>query len=582
MRRTAAGVARGAGDAARRLRRGWRSTRARSALKRLLPGWTARDLLTSLSVRIVAVTFIWAAIALPLVGLTLNAIYRERIQADFDLRLNQLTTLLIASSTIAPDSPPRRPEDLGELLFNIEIANGWYWQIEPVDEQGRPVRFDRDDTRAELWPLTSPSLRSQPLVIPRFAVIAPPAGGGRTLLDDGAIDAAVPAPDTADDPADDGALDDSESADASDATALFDLDLRGGERLRVAQEITFVADGSFTGGRFYRFTVTGNRDEVEQTVQSFSDKLAASLAVLALALLVLPLALVFVGLMPLKRIQTGLAKVRGGVSSRLEVDLPIEVRPLQVELNGLLDANTAIVERARTHVGNLAHGLKTPVSVLLNAAERNDPDLAERVMEQTRIMRDQVDHHLNRARTAARVKVLGVETPVHPVVTALQRTLSKLYPQRRIHVSQGLDDNVEPDLSVGAAAAPIFLGERQDLEEMLGNLLDNACKWACHDVAIAVRPIAQDDLDARARERGDGTDQFVLVIEDDGPGLTEAQAKAALKRGQRLDESTPGTGLGLAIVADTSALYGGTLRLSRSELGGLRAQVTLPCRWAAA
>jgi len=503
----------------------------------LVPGWTARDLLTSLSVRIVAVTLIWAAVALPIVAITLNSIYRDRIQREFDVRLDQLTTLLIASSTLQEASPPQPPGDFGEVLFSLAIANGWYWQIEPA----------RPGPRAPRWPITSRSLLGEQLDTAAFVRAARAQSGGQISSGTASDAASEPSgpPDVS----------------GADQLTVFNADLPDGQRLRVSQLVVPVNDGAGSV-RPYRFTVTGNRDEVDRTVASFAGKLTLSLLVLALALLLLPMALVWFGLRPLKRIQSGLSRIRLGDRNRLEVDLPIEVRPLQVELNGLLDANTAIVERARTHVGNLAHALKTPVSVMMNAAQQGDPQLSKLVFEQTGIMRDQVDHHLNRARTAARVKVLGVETPVQPVIGGLARTLDKLFPAISV-TAERVDDGL------------IFLGERQDFEEILGNLMENACKWS--DRRVNVRAHL---LDMRDGERGATgfAARMAIDVEDDGPGLTPQEAQAALKRGQRLDETTPGTGLGLAIVADTVALYGGTLELLRSPLGGLHARMVLPAR----
>ncbi len=222
----------------------------------------------------------------------------------------------------------------------------------------------------------------------------------------------------------------------------------------------------------------------------------------------------------------------------------------------MLDANRAIVERSRTHVGNLAHAIKTPLSVIVNEASvnRGDP-FAAKVFEQTDIMREQAAHHLERARIAARVTTIGTVTEVTPVIEALARTMEKIHRDR--------DLQIDSEISAGAK----FRGERQDLEEMAGNLVDNACKWAQHRVFIEV-----------LAERAPGAIEPTLriIVDDDGPGLSPAERSQVARRGQRLDRSKPGSGLGLSIVTDLAQLYGGNLQLGAAPIGGLRAELVLP------
>jgi len=264
------------------------------------------------------------------------------------------------------------------------------------------------------------------------------------------------------------------------------------------------------------------------------------------------------GLAPLKRISAGLAAIRAGTAERLQGRFPEEIAPLARETNALIDANREIVERARTHVGNLAHALKTPLSVIVNeAAARGDDPLAAKVREQAAVMRDQVQHHLERARIAARATVVGTVTEVGPVVTALARSMEK------IHRDRGIAIDIE------STPATKFRGEKQDLEEMVGNLVDNACKWAQSRVAIEV-------LTARAETTANPT--LRVVVDDDGPGLNPSQRERIQvpRRGNRLDETKPGSGLGLSIVTDLAALYGGALTLGTAPIGGLRAELVLP------
>jgi signal transduction histidine kinase len=227
------------------------------------------------------------------------------------------------------------------------------------------------------------------------------------------------------------------------------------------------------------------------------------------------------------------------------------------ETNALIDANREIVERARTHVGNLAHAIKTPLSVIVNEAAAHGVDpFASKVLEQADVMRDQLAHHLERARIAARVTIVGTVTEVAPAMEALRRTMEKIHRDRGIAIELKADPHAK------------FRGERQDLEEMAGNLVDNACKWAASQVFIEVllEPAAEPSTGPRLR----------ILVDDDGRGLSAEERVQVSRRGQRLDESKPGSGLGLSIVTDLAALYGGSLKLGDAPIGGLRAELVLP------
>jgi signal transduction histidine kinase len=252
-----------------------------------------------------------------------------------------------------------------------------------------------------------------------------------------------------------------------------------------------------------------------------------------------------------------LAAIRRGSAERLEGAFPVEIAPLARETNALIEANREIVVRARTHVGNLAHALKTPITVMLNEASVHAGEpFAFKVREQTEIMRDQVARHLERARLAARVAVIGTVTDVRSVVTALARTMAKIHHDRNIAVDIDAPEGVP------------FRGEQQDLEEMVGNLVDNAYKWAQSRVAVEV-----------FSQRSDATDHRRMVhilVDDDGPGLSPQQREQVARRGRRLDETKPGSGLGLSIVVELASLYGGALTLGTAPIGGLRAELMLP------
>jgi signal transduction histidine kinase len=297
------------------------------------------------------------------------------------------------------------------------------------------------------------------------------------------------------------------------------------------------------------YAVAGDRAEISAEKRRFDRLLSLALGVLFLGLLGALLLQVRIALLPLRRIEAALAAIRAGVARRLEGRFPTELQPLAHELNALLDHSEALIERARTHVGNLAHGLKTPIAVLTNEAARRDGALAALVGRQMAQMRRLVDHHLARARAMATGSILGARTEVAPLLADLRRTLLKIYAARQLTIEVACP----PELA--------FRGARQDLEEMLGNLLDNACKWAAHEVQVRA---------LREAER------LRLTIEDDGPGLAADQRAKVLERGRRLDERVPGSGLGLSIVADIVQLYGGRIALERATAGGLGVTLDLP------
>lgn len=290
-------------------------------------------------------------------------------------------------------------------------------------------------------------------------------------------------------------------------------------------------------------------------IYEFARLVALTLIIVGLGLTLAIFLQVRIGLRPLARLRASLSAVRQGEAERIDEALPREIAPLAVELNALIVSNKEIVERARTHVGNLAHGLKTPLSVISNEARASGGPLAEKISEQAAIMSTQIQHHLERARMAAQRRVIGVSCESEPVLARLIRAMSKIYQDKGVRITFRQEGTIR------------FRGESQDLEEMSGNLIDNACKWATSKVQVQVAVI--DDPSTNR-------DMFLITVEDDGPGLTQEQRAEAVKRGKRLDETVPGTGLGLSIVADLAALYGGSLELDGASLGGLKARLVLP------
>lgn len=322
-----------------------------------------------------------------------------------------------------------------------------------------------------------------------------------------------------------------------------------GDEIRVLQQRIAIGDQG------YVIAVGAATAGFWADIYEFGRLVTLTLCVVGLGLILAIFLQVRVGLRPLSRLRASLSSVRQGEADRIDEDQPREIAPLAVELNALILSNREIVERARTHVGNLAHGLKTPLSVISNEARSAGGPLADKVSEQAGIMSTQIQHHLERARMAAQRRVIGVSCDTGPVLDRLVRAMTKIYRDRDL------------TLDLKQSGPLKFRGEEQDLEEMTGNLIDNACKWASGRVQVTVTP----------QEAGaGGRSMLEIVVEDDGPGLSAQEREEAVKRGRRLDETVPGTGLGLSIVADLAALYGGRLTLDRSGLGGLKASLILP------
>jgi signal transduction histidine kinase len=454
----------------------------------------------SLALRLFLTATAWTVVILLVTGVALSTLYRHAVERSFDRRLSVYLKTLVAD-VASPDQPSDKfPQSLGEPLFELPLS-GWYWQVTRTDQEKPEVRSSRS-----LWDGGLPHLET----------LGVPAGIG------GARQGYVQGPED--------------------------------QRLRLIERPIDLGDE----GRFL-VTVAGDAAEIDDEIWSFDQALIMTFAALAAVLLLTTMFQVRFGLAPLQRISASLAAIRSGAAERLEGAFPDEIAPLARETNALIEANRGIVERARTHVGNLAHALKTPLSVIFNeAAARPDDPFAAKVREQTDIMQDQVARHLERARIAAGLTVVGTVTEVKPVVVALARTMGKIYPDRPIAIDVEAPDGTR------------FRGERQDLEEMVGNLVDNACKWAKSRVSVEV---------VGGPPPGEAERQTVrLVVDDDGPGLSPAECEEVqvARRGRRLDETKPGSGLGLSIVVELADLYGGALSLGTAPIGGLRAELVLP------
>jgi signal transduction histidine kinase len=453
---------------------------------------------SSLANRLFLSATAWVVVILVITGFILSSVYRDATERAFDRRLNLYLRTLIAE-VATPDEPPDRQfQSLGEPLFELPLS-GWYWQITRTDGEKAEVRASRS-----LWDKKLPKLEEQ----------------GLELTPAGIRVGYVEGPE--------------------------------GQTLRMVERpVDLGADGKFL------VSVAGDATEIFDETRSFDYDLGGTFAALGIVLLLTTIFQVRFGLAPLKRISEAIADIRSGRAERLEGEFPVEIAPLARETNALIDANREIVERARTHVGNLAHAIKTPLSVIVNEASAHAADqLATKVLEQSEIMRDQVAHHLERARIAARLTVIGTVTEVAPAIEALRRTMEKIHRERGVVIRVVADSRAK------------FRGERQDLEEMAGNLVDNACKWASSRVFVEVL--------VQPPEVAGAGPMLRIVVDDDGRGLTAAEIAQVSRRGQRLDESKPGSGLGLSIVVDLAALYGGSLKLGKAPIGGLRAELALP------
>jgi len=447
----------------------------------------------SLTFRLIVGAAVWCVLGLVAGGFVLSGIFRGAVQESFDSRLTfDLEGLVAAAETDAPGRVTlagRFADPRYERIFS-----GWYWQIAADDFPNALPQRSRS-----LWDFT----------------LAPEGLTTENNMSWGYADG----PDS--------------------------------QRVRVLSwRISFPDPDNMDATRDFHFLVAGDIGELEANVASFNRTLFWSFAGLGLGLIMAILIQVRVGLSPLGRVSEALARIREGKARRLEGDFPSEIAPLATELNSLLAHGAEVVGRARTHVANLAHFLKTPLTVLANEAASEPGPLADTVGRQVAVMRRQVDHYLARARAAGSLDVLGSRTEVSSVIHDLVRILPRMHPDKAVRF----------EVSVPEGLA--FRGEREDLEELAGNLIDNACKWAKSTIRVEVEAL-----------RGG---RFLVKVGDDGPGLAPDERVRAMERGERLDESVPGSGLGLAIVRDIAKLYGGNFTLGASTLGGLEACLELP------
>lgn len=316
------------------------------------------------------------------------------------------------------------------------------------------------------------------------------------------------------------------------------------EPLRIAERAIKLPDSNIS----WTFMVAQSRDSLDAQIRELRSVLATSFLLLALGLIILAALQTFYGLWPLRAVRQGIAQMRSGKESRVTEALPDEVMPMVHELNELLDHNEKQAEEARRHAGNLAHALKTPLTVVMNSATAKASDLDDIVIREATTMRRQVDHHLARARAVGRRGHSHSRAQVWDSLESVERAVSRLYAHVRLDMAG--------DKTIAARV------ERQDLDEMLGNLIENAAKYGGGSVFVTVE---------------DAGEFVEMLVEDDGRGIPEDERERLFDRGARLDTGKPGTGLGLAIVRDVVEIYGGSVGLEESEdLGGLLVRLRLP------
>lgn len=448
----------------------------------------------SLTRRLIWLASAWIVVALLLTGWVLTSQYQESALRRLGFVLNETIDDVVLATTVTPDGIT--VDEIKDSL-TLRPLSGKYWAVGELEGDGGVRVLVR-----------SPSLAGEDLAVPEWLPGELRAGFGKTIT----------------------------------YTAIGPID----RPLRVAASLK-----SMPGREAPLVLMAGvDRSMIDADTRQFATFTWTALLILGLGLVMSVFLQVQIGLRPLFGLRNEIADVRKGKAARIVHSYPVEIQPLAEQVNRLLDQNQETVERQRTHVGNLAHALKTPLSVMLAEAGTQTGVLPDMVRKQTEVMKAQVDHHLRRARAAARAQLLGERTPIAEVLDEMAVMLERVFEEKGVEIDWRAPDELG------------FRGERQDLQEILGNLIENACKWSRRRVRIAAGAT--------------GLGQMVVVVEDDGPGLPEDQREAALQRGMRMDETTPGSGLGLSIVVELTRAYGGRITLADSDMGGLKVLLELP------
>jgi signal transduction histidine kinase len=454
----------------------------------------------SLTARVLAVSTVWAVVALVVIGVVISALYRQGSERGFQDLLRAQLYNVINSISVDDNAALSGSPQLGDLRFS-QPQTGWYWIVEPIGEFDTPPLLSTSLGTAKL-PIVSVDEVPFDIRYERFYTTEDPFGN---------------------------------EVEVAETEVVLDID-----------------------GHAARFRVAGNRNVLEADINRFTRNLTIALSIFGLGGLGVNALTILFGLRPLDQVRRSLEKIRAGESERLDGAFPREIQPLANEVNALIDSNRRIIERARMQVGNLAHSLKTPIAVLLNEARVLDASHGELIRVQADAMHTQVQSYLSRARIAAQRGSVLARTEAQPALERIVRVMRRLNPDKEFSLSV-----IPPGL--------VLAMEQQDVEETVGNLLENAARYARDHVSLSVEPAPEE-----ARGKEPGRQWIVLQIDDDGPGLNTDEIALAMKRGKRLDESKPGTGLGLSIVSEIVGEYQGSVELRRRDGGGLRAKVLLP------
>lgn len=428
-------------------------------------------------------------------GLVLSNLYRDKVQSSFEKSLELYLENLIAKVNWQDDGTILGVGAITDPRFDT-ILSGWYWQIRQLGADEDVIFASRS---LSMDTLVNPVQKNDPNVSGTVVHFGP-----------------------------------------------------RGENLRSVWQLAGLADSP----NRYLFMVAGNLEDIDLETRDFRRSVISALAILGFALMITAYFQIRYGLKPLRSIGDRISAIRAGRATKLEGDFPTEIQPLAMELNELVTSNTAIIERARTHVGNLAHSLKTPLSVISNEARQLDSPVGKKILKQSEMMLIQITHHLDRARVAGQANVIGAITEVSSVAQAIKRTMERLNTGREIAITMSCPEDAQ------------FAGERQDLEEILGNLFENACKWGETRVEVTIEKITMQDVNSPG--------YLQIVVDDDGPGVSPGERERMMRRGARSDETKPGSGLGLSIVAELVDLYQGKLVLANAPMGGLRVELKLP------
>ena len=443
--------------------------------------------MNSLAVRLFFSATVWIILTLLSAGLLLSDLNKQNNQEAFDDRLNLLVETLIGGSKVDSSDGITVVTSIGDPRF-FQPYSGWYWQI---NKGNKTLSRSRS-----MW--------DQVFTLDKRLI------GGRTQF----------------------------------------IDSVGNNKEQVIeQKNLYIVEReiSFPGlTEPITFILSGDTFEYKENIKNFDNTLSAILIFLGAGLMIAVFLQVRFGLLPLNKIKDALFKIRNGDKKKLEAKYPLEVQPLAIEINDLLEHNEKIVERARTHVGNLAHVLKTPLAVITNEIDKENKLLSNQIV----LMRKHIDRYLKKAHLESVGKNIKSKIAFLQFMNKMILIFQKLYPDKEIELQKEFKEF-------------FIYGSLEDMEELVGNLIENACKWGKEKVKI--------------RFENRGNNEVKILIEDDGPGLNQEQKNKVFTRGFRVDEQTPGSGLGLNIVKDIVEIYKGEIWLEKSSsLEGLRVNIVLP------